>query len=243
MKFLNHDISKIKFIDFHTHLHQAQYELPADTLKVFSIELEDFIKSPPVHRQNNFYSVGLHPWRLPESLNHLQTHIDKLRNIIDQPGVIALGEAGLDRIKGADINVQTAYLEKIIELSEQTDKPLIVHCVRCYPELISLKKRLAANTKMMVHGYNAKPEILEQLFEHKFYVSLGIKALKREDICLYIRNNPLTLSQLCLETDDSDITIQDVFALAARELGLDIEKVSRIMKNNFVSLFQEPENA
>jgi TatD DNase family protein len=243
MKFLNHNLSKIKFIDFHTHLQESEPSQNSGVLKVFSVELEDFMSLNSQVKQRKLFSVGLHPWRLAENLNCLQMNIEEFRKIAEQPNAIALGEAGLDRVRGPGIDIQTAYFRELIRLAAETRKPLIVHCVRCYPELTALKKQFGRDVKMMVHGYNANPRILDQLFEHGFYVSFGIAAFKREDICLYIKNNPQTLSRLCLETDDSDINIQDVYALAARESGLDIEDLSRIMKNNFISLFQEPENA
>ena len=229
MKLLDREI---KFIDFHTHGETVSPE----TLSVISFELADFKKSPPIPAADKFFSVGLHPWRLPATTAGLEKVLPALRQALASPGVIALGEAGLDRLRGPDMTIQTAFFTAVLKLAAELNKTMIVHCVRAYPELLALKKQFA-DVKMLVHGYNGKVDILEQLLRHDCFVSFGAAALRRDDLYTYVRQKPACLSRICLETDDSDINIRDVYNTAAQVFGLEPEELVRIMKMNFIALW------
>lgn len=235
MKSSAHELSEIEFIDFHTHKQIA----PPKTLNVFSIELADFKGSVPANIDHNFFSVGLHPWRLPADTDNLQEDIKALRTALKRPKVIALGEVGLDRLQGPDITVQEAYFTESLKLASSLHKTLIIHCVRCYPELLAVKIKFAPDLNVLVHGYNGKTEILEQLFEHGFYVSFGIASLKRDDICEYIRQKPEYFHRICLETDDSGLNIEEIYKRAAKVFEIDIQELKQVMKTNFILLFQD----
>lgn len=60
--------------------------------------------------------------------------------------VWAIGECGLDKYSQVDFDIQKQYFIKQIELSELTHKPLIIHCVKAYNELLNLKKLQAYST-------------------------------------------------------------------------------------------------
>jgi TatD DNase family protein len=238
MKSLTHELSKIEFIDFHTHKNTF---LPK-TLSVLSVELADLEGLALQGVDHNFFSIGLHPWRLPLHTNNLLKDFTTLRKHLKLPKVIAIGEVGLDRLWGPDIKIQKAYLAESIKLARSLNKPLIVHCVRCYPELISIKKQFAPDIKMLVHGYNGNTKILEQLFEHDFYVSFGSVSLKHNNIYEYIRHNPEYLNRICLETDDTGLSVEDIYKRAATAFEIDIEELKQIMKTNFIYLFQDSGN-
>ena len=238
MKSSTHELSKIEFIDFHTH---KQIVLPK-ILSVISIELADFKKSTLKNSDHRFFSIGLHPWRLPANTNNLEKDLETLRQALQAPEVIALGEVGLDRLRGPDMEIQKVYFIGALKLAKELKKTLIVHCVRCYPELLSMKKQFAPDVNMLVHGYNGKIEILKQLLKQDCYVSFGAAALRRDDICGYIRQKPDCLQRICLETDDSDANIKDIFKHASQVFEIDISELKRIMKTNFISLFQDLTN-
>lgn len=232
------ELSKIEFIDFHTH----RKNFIPKTLSVLSVELADLQNPAPENLDHIFFSVGLHPWRLPSNMDDILQDLKTLEKALQLPKVIALGEIGLDALRGPDMNIQKAYFAENIKLARNLNKALIVHCVRCYPELISIKTRFAPDLNMLVHGFNSKIKILEQLFEHDFYISFGEISLKRDDICEYIRQKPEHFKRICLETDDSGINIEDIYKRAAKVFEIDIQKLKQIMKTNFISLFQDSDS-
>jgi TatD DNase family protein len=239
MKLSTRELSKIEFIDFHTH---KKSFLPK-TLSIISVELADLESLALDNLDYKFFSVGLHPWRLPENTDKLLDDMIALQKTLNLQKVIAIGEVGLDHLWGPDMKVQKAYFAEAVKLSRKLDKPLIIHCVRSYPELISIRKQYAPDLKMLVHGYNGNTKILEQLFKHDFYVSLGSLSLKRDEICEYILNKPECLNRICLETDDSGLNIEDIYKRASKVLAIDIQELKQLMKTNFISLFQDTSNA
>ena len=238
MKLSTSELSKIEFIDFHTHTKKF---LP-ETLSVLSIELADLQNLALENLDHKFFSIGLHPWRLPSNMDNILQDFKALRKALQLPKVIAVGEMGLDALWGPDMNIQKAYFAENIKLARKLNKALIVHCVRYYPELISIKTRFAPDLNMLVHGFNSKIKIMEQLFEHDFYVSFGTISLKRDDICEYVRQKPEYFKRICLETDDSGINIEDIYKRAAKVFEIDIQELKQIMKTNFISLFQDSDS-
>lgn len=239
MKLSTHKFAGIKFIDFHTH----RQAVSPDALSIVSIELADLQNLALENIDNSLFSVGLHPWRLPDNTDRIKDDLKKLAKALQISEVIALGEVGLDRLWGPDMEVQKAYLAGCLKLAEELTKPVIIHCVRSYPEFISLKKLIAPKLNTLVHGYNNNVQILEELLKHGSYVSFGSVALERDDICSYIRRKPEVLNRICLETDDSETGIGSVYNCAAQVFEMDIEKLSRLMKNNFISFFQVENHA
>ncbi len=235
MKLSISELAKIEFIDFHTH---RKNFLPK-TLSVLSIELADLQKLALDNLDHKFFSVGLHPWRLPSTMDNILQDFKTLEKALQLPKVIAIGEIGLDALRGPGMKIQKAYFAENIKLARKLNKTLIIHCVRFYPELISIRKQFAPDLNMLVHGFNSKVKILEQLLEHDFYVSFGTISLKRDDICEYIRQNPEYFYRICLETDDSGISIEDIYKRAAKVFEIDIQELKQIMKTNFISLFRD----
>ena len=238
MKLSTRELSKIKFIDFHTH----KNNFPPKTLSVISVELNDLKSLALENLEHKFFSVGLHPWRLPANTDSLEKDLKNLRKTLEFNRVIAIGEVGLDRLWGPEPKVQKTYFAELLKLAKELNKPMIVHCVRYYPELIAIKTQFAPDLKVLIHGYNGNVEILKQLLKHNFYVSFGSLSLKRDDIYEFILQNPQYLKRVCLETDDSGINIKEIYKRAAKVLEMDIKELEQVMKNNFISLFQDNTN-
>lgn len=234
MKLSIRKFAGVKFIDFHTHRRTAA----PGVLSIVSVELADWENPAPENPDNRFFSVGLHPRRLPENAAAVKDDLEKLCRALQDDRVIALGEAGLDRLRGPEMEVQEAYSGGVLRLAAELDKPVIVHCVRCYSELISLKKRWAPEVNMLVHGYNSNVQVLDELLRHGFYVSFGSAALKRAELCGHVRRKPEILSRTGLETDASDLTVEEIYQQAAAAFGVDVGELSRLMKNNFTAFFQ-----
>ena len=91
------------------------------------------------------------------------------------PRVDAIGEAGLDALRGGDILYQEETFKKQVEISEQLGKPMIIHCVRAFDRLLRLRKELRPSQLWIVHGFRGKPELARQLVDAGCAISLGKK--------------------------------------------------------------------
>ena len=57
------------------------------------------------------------------------------------------------------IEAQTTLLTFHISISERLSKPLILHIVKAYPEIIALRKSLRPAQPWIIHGFRGKPQL------------------------------------------------------------------------------------
>ncbi|TRX71698.1 TatD family hydrolase [Carboxylicivirga sp. M1479] len=181
-----------------------------------------------------YCSVGLHPWDIDSS--HKQQLL-LLRKVASTKNIVAIGECGLDKLKGPNLAVQLEVFKAHIEISEHTQKPLIIHCVKSYNEIIKLKKDIQPSQAWIFHGFNAPKETTEQALKHNFYFSLGASLFnseaKAQQSLPYIPHN-----RLFLETDDNpQLSIESIYKKSALLLNLDTSQLQEIVKDNFKRLF------
>jgi TatD DNase family protein len=180
---------------------------------------------------SQFYSVGLHPWDIDSFTT------EKLKNIKLHPNLLAIGECGLDKLKGPDLAIQEEVFRTQIELSEKLQLPIIIHCVKAYSEIIKLRKDFKPSQAWILHGFNASKETMEQALKYDFYFSLGQTLFnpssKASQVLPFIPNN-----RLFLETDNNpQLKIQSVYEKAADIIKVDINDLLLIINRNFKRLF------
>lgn len=124
------------------------------------------------HTPGLYYSVGIHPW---DSGQVTEQVMDNLRREAAAPEVLAIGECGLDMLRGASLERQIELMKAHIQLSEQLHKPLIVHCVRAMHHLLKLRRDTHATMPWVIHGFRGNPETARQLIRAGCYISLGAK--------------------------------------------------------------------
>lgn len=184
------------------------------------------------------YSVGIHPWKAGE-VDVSDELVDRLRALAVHERVVAIGECGLDRLRAGFPAEQEALFIPQVRLAEEVGKPLIVHCVRAYGELVRLSKALKVTVPLLVHGYNGNAQIAAELLRQGFYLSLGPALLNpRSNAAALV--SALALDRLLLETDDSGLCIVSVYEAAANLRGLPLDELKEHMYRNFTRFFALP---
>lgn len=211
-------------IDLHTHQQKTG---------AFVQILNQFAQDLPLPGDDQFYSAGIHPWHIekvdPDKCLKLLTEAATRRNLL------AIGECGFDKAIATDFAVQEDCFRKQIGIAEKYNKPLIIHCVRSYNELILIKLETTSAVPWIVHGFQAKLPTLLQLIKHGFYFSVGEKLLLNRTKSEIISAIPI--DRLFLETDDSDHSIGNIYLLAAQILKTDEEALAERIALNFKNLF------
>ncbi|MGA9213144.1 TatD family hydrolase [Kaistella sp.] len=182
-------------------------------------------QSPP----NGFFSAGIHP---NLSLEFTEEQFVWLKEISKHKNCLAIGECGLDGLINIDDTLQEALFERQIELANKRQKPLIIHCVRRFSQLIYFKKK--AKVPMIVHGFNKKNTIGLDLQKHDFYLSFGKSVLQNVNLQEFVKGFPLT--KLFLETDDSDIDIQLIYQKVANLKNIEMENLILQINENLKKL-------
>lgn len=150
-------------------------------------------------------SVGIHPWYIGADW---QKQLDLLTTIAQQQRVVMIGEAGLDKLCATDFELQKEVYLKQVELAERLRKPLIIHCVKAWQEILVIHKGQKPTVPCIIHGFRGKPELAEQLLAAGFYLSFG-EHFNEESV----RKTPL--NRLCTETDESRMKIEDIYSKIA----------------------------
>ncbi|MDR6560365.1 MULTISPECIES: TatD family hydrolase [unclassified Arcicella] len=176
------------------------------------------------------FSVGLHPWYIKQE--NIDKDFEELAQLAKHPNVLAIGECGLDRLIDLDMNIQEEVFIRQIHLAETLQKPVIIHCVKAFSELIALKKRLNPKVPLIVHGFNNNPQICGQLVQHQFYISLG-SALLNSQSNASKNISSIPIQQLFLETDDKICFISTIFAHASTYLTQPVEVLQEQILQNF----------
>ena len=130
------------FIDIHTHTVHTDSNL---------IQIVNLNLNQPCPEQG-FFSYGIHPWEADKADFQMETALQSLEEKVKLPNVVALGEAGLDKMHKATFERQIELFERQIELSETMQKPMILHDVRSHNEIIALRKKHKAVQPWIVHG-------------------------------------------------------------------------------------------
>jgi len=157
-------------IDFHTH------QAPTDTVtSVRSLLLSEFERIT----EHDLFSIGIHPW-YTEGIE-FENQFAELELLLKRNNVIALGEIGLDKHRGAPIEKQIELFERQVQIAEKYRKPVVIHCVRAWSELLESRKRIKPSTPWAIHGFRGQSELAKMLLNAGIYLSFGPETLNASE--------------------------------------------------------------
>ncbi len=199
-------------LDCHTHRTDAAAAL-------ISVMPADF--SP---RPGKTCAVGIHPWHIhTESAAEAQFAI--LVRVASCEQVAAIGETGLDSLRGAPLEVQLRWFERHIALAERVGKPLVVHCVRTSQQVLKAWRESKKGVPWLIHGFRGNARVAAPLVAAGFYLSFGERF--NPDA---LRSVPL--HQILAETDESQQPIEQIVDNLATELQMPGERLERVLADN-----------
>lgn len=217
---------ELKFIDIHTHTEESSESL----LQIINLNLES-----PCPKQG-FYSYGIHPWALDDADFQAEKALQTLEEKLKLPQVLALGEAGLDKMHKASFERQIELFERQIELSDVLQKPMILHDVRSHNEIITLRKKRKAQQPWIVHGFSGTEQDIKQLIGQGICFSVG-ESLLHHERKIYKSLKFIDLDYLFLETDTAEIGVEKVYEAAANLLEMDLSALRTRIFASFARLF------
>ena len=179
------------------------------------------------------YSIGIHPWYINEE--RLATDLKIIEDKLQLKQCLALGECGLDKRIEVSMELQIVVFEKQIELAEKYQKPLVLHLVAAFDELIEIKKRLKITVPIIIHGFSKNEQIAKQLIANGFYLSFGKYLLRNPELKEVFQSVPN--DKFFLETDTIEETLEEVYALAAEYKDMTLEEMKGQVEMNWNKVF------
>lgn len=180
-------------------------------------------------------SVGLHPWQV--TAEGWEAQVARVRMAARNECVWAVGECGLDKVQGVDLQTQMEAFRAQIAVAEEVKKPMVIHCVRAFDELLALRKewerKVASSSTSglaneglqpwVIHGFRGKPQQIKQLMAKGLLFSFGhqyhVEALR----FAFTSSRPFFL-----ETDDSRLSVRQIYEQVARHLDVDVALLDRL---------------
>jgi TatD DNase family protein len=208
------------YIDIHTHRIRENENI----LSIVNLNLNDMgaLSSP------SWISVGIHPW----DVHKVDTGKGLLlvKEYAQQSNVLAIGEIGLDKLSKS-IEIQEQIFIDQLAIASMVKKPVIIHCVKCFSDLIRIKKETKSELAWILHGFNKNIQIAMSLLDHGCYLSFGHHLLKNERLQEVFKQVPN--ERIFLETDESDVLIESIYEKAAELKDTDLTELKKIILENY----------
>ena len=201
----------MEFFDFHHH--QA-----GRTAGIYNL---NFKGNPPEH----FFSAGIHPDAVTVDFGE---QVDWLRKISTAVNCVAIGECGLDGLIDVDEELQKKAFLAQIALANSVQKPLIIHCVKRFSQLLQF--RTLSKVPMIIHGFNKRETVGEFLLENDFCLSFGKSVLYNVNLQAFVKQVPT--EKLFLETDSADFEIKQLYQKVADLKNISLQTLTDKIKEN-----------
>ncbi|MFT5251774.1 MAG: TatD DNase family protein, partial [Flavobacteriales bacterium] len=179
-------------------------------------------------------SIGIHPWFI--KLERIESDVTIIEQKIILDSCLAIGECGLDKRIEIPMELQQSVFEQQLLLAQKHNKPVVIHCVAAFQEVIEIKNKLKITVPIIIHGFSKNIQLAKQLVNNGFYLSFGKYLMRNPELELVFTTVPN--DRFFLETDTTEQTIQEVYALAAKYKKIPVTELKEIIETNRNSVFQ-----
>ena len=185
-----------------------------------------------------FPMMGLHPTSVKENFREELATIEKL---LDRPGIIAIGETGIDLYWDKTfIREQAAAFKTQIGWAKALGLPIVIHARDSFPEIFqAMDETGVEGLRGVFHSFTGGPAELDKALSYGFMIGInGIVTFKNSDLGEVVRAIPP--DRLLLETDAPFLApvpfrgrrnVGEIYNLSGEEIGA-------ITTKNALGLFQ-----
>ena len=176
--------------------------------------------------------------------------ISLLDNQLKNENVIAVGEIGLDYYDRKDNkDSQKELFEKMLNLAEKHDLPVIVHSRKAMQDTYDILKK--HNVAGSMHSYQGSGEMAEEFIKLGFYIGVGGTVTHKNNKKTRKMLNKIGIEHILLETDspylppeekrgeqNTSLNLKYIIGKIAEELGISEDEVMEITTENAHKLFR-----
>ena len=153
-----------------------------------------------------YYALGLHPHFLH---TYKACDLIKLKTLLKETPkkCVALGEIGLDKFATATSLKQETIFREQLQLAEQFQLPIILHCVKKQGRVLEILKSSHFSQGGVYHGFSGSIDIANEFIKLGFKLGIGglITNPNAKKVRECVRQLPLT--SFVLETDAPDMLL------------------------------------
>lgn len=249
-------------IDTHAHVNFSAYRLDADEVIRQSLDNNTWlinvgsqyptgkkaVELAEKYKEGVYAAVGLHPIHVQDGFDY-----EKYKQLARSPGVVAIGEIGLD-YKEEYVPFKEKQKEvflKQLELAQELHLPIIFHCRMAHDDLINI-----LNSQFLIHNYKLQGVVhcfTGNWVQAEKYLGMGlylgfngiIFKMNLDDI---IKKTPL--ERILIETDSPYLTppqtegrneplyVKYIAEKIAEIKKITYEEITKITTENAKNLFE-----
>src|ERR687893_537620 len=247
-------------VDSHTHLLRLEVE-PEEAVRAAAeggvgavvnvgTDVEDSQRGAELAAvlPNVYSTAGIHPHNAG---TYTAADLEALAELSESPGIVALGEVGLDYYRSEwSAEIQQALFEDVISLANDTRLPLVIHSREAFADTMAYLG--SARVPVVLHCFEGGDREVKEARERGYYVGLaGNVTYKNSETAKVLRLiNP---ERILVETDAPYLSPQPVRGTknapksvvhtaryVAGRLGVDEEELASLTTRNARSLFGLP---
>lgn len=191
------------------------------------------------------HSLGIHPWELKAPFDQAEYFLKftQLKKNF-HPLILAIGECGMDRRREsiAPIEFQEMVLQWHLDWALETKRPIVIHCVRAYSDLLKILKEKKYQGKILLHDFSGSQEIAHAFLDFDCYFSFGKRLLSLQSKASRVFIS-LPIEKLFLETDDQ----KEVSLISIYDQASELKKCPRSflesqLEKNLTGFFSDLDN-
>ena len=223
---------------------EACYAEGLQRFLVVGVAPSSFDSQVRICKQNELmFALGVHPWFIDADVNTLQ---QQLEHAIKRYHPVAIGECGLDRVKGAPWEMQLRVFHMHLDLASALHLPLVIHSVKAnHWVLEALRQR--QGLQGVIHGFNGSWQQAQAFIDLGFKIGIGALVCNLQAKKLRHTVQHIALEGMVLETDSpfshqcETASLSRVFVDVAQEVakikGISIEQVAETTFATSCALF------
>jgi TatD DNase family protein len=145
-------------------------------------------------------ALGVHPWSDVDA-----STLDRCLRDLRRRSPDVIGEIGLDALHARDADVrqrQRRSFRAQLDLARELERPVVLHCVRAYPEMLAILRRDGLpRAGGIVHAWSGPADAIEGALALGLYVAFGPLILRDRARKARASVRRVPLDRLLLETD------------------------------------------
>lgn len=138
---------------------------------------------------------------------------DRVIELVDRPGVVAIGETGLDRHWDfTPFELQQEYFDRHLRLAQARDLPFVVHMRDCDDDILQMLREAHARGPLrgVMHSFTGSQAMADECLAMGLYLSFaGMVTYKKSDVLRAIAAS-VPADRILVETDSPYLSPEPV---------------------------------
>ncbi len=172
---------------------------------------------------------GIHPYLSESGAKLSPESIDS--------SIEAIGEIGLDFSRSIDPEIQESLFAQQLDIALSRGLPVVIHAVRAVDRVLEILKGYKGLKAVIFHGFIGSVQQAQHATDSGYFLSFGHRTFTSPKTLDALRNIPIT--KLFFETDEHDITIEEIYKMGAEFRPESIEKLRKEIYKNYEKIFKK----